>query len=69
MMQYICYTDYVLNSIQEMLHLQKEKRIKSIEGMKYQRYIEGEKNLSILMTQYAKNLSKLYVIVSRKYQS
>ena len=28
MMQYICYTDYVLNSIQEMLHLQKEKRIK-----------------------------------------
>ena len=44
MMQYIYYTDYVLNSIQEMLHLQKEKSIKNIEGMKYQRYIEGEKN-------------------------
>ena len=68
MARYIYYTDYVLNQIQGILHLQKEKKIKNIEGMQYQRYIEGERELSVLMTQYAKNLSRLYVVVSRKYQ-
>ena len=68
MEQYIYYTDHVLNQIQEMLHLKKEKRIKNIEGMKYQRYIEGRPDLSALMTQYARNLSRLYVIVLRRYR-
>ncbi len=68
MARYIYYTDYVLNQIQGMLHLQKEKKIKNIEGMQYQRYIEGERELSVLMTQYAKNLSRLYVVVSKRYQ-
>lgn len=68
MEQYIYYTDHVLNQIQEMLHLKKEKRIKNIEGMKYQRYIEGRPELSALMTQYARNLSRLYVIVLRRYR-
>ena len=66
MEQYISYTDYVLNQIQEMLHLKKEKKLKNIEGMKYQRYIEGEPELSSLMTQYARNLSRLYVLVLRR---
>lgn len=66
MEQYISYTDYVLNQIQEMLHLKKEKKLKNIEGMKYQRYIEGEPELSSLMTQYARNLSRLYVLALRR---
>ena len=68
MEQYIYYSDHVLNQIQEMLHLKKEKRIKNIVGMKYQRYIEGRLELSALMTQYARNLSRLYVIVLRRYR-
>lgn len=68
MERYIYYTDYVLNLIQEMLHLKKEKRIKNISGMQYQRYIEGEPELSRLMDEYARNLSSLYVLVLQKYQ-
>lgn len=51
-----------------MLHLKKEKRIKKISGMQYQRYIEGEPELSRLMDEYARNLSSLYVLVLQKYQ-
>lgn len=69
MEQYIYYTDYVLNQIQEMLHLKKEKKLKNIEGMKYQRYIDGEPGLSTLMTQYARNLSRLYILVLRRYRA
>ena len=69
MEQYIYYTDYVLNQIQEMLHLKKEKKLKNIEGMKYQHYIDGEPGLSTLMTQYARNLSRLYILVLRRYRA
>ena len=69
MEQYILYTDYVLKQIQEMLHLKKEKKLKNIEEMKYQRYIEGEPELSSLMTQYARNLSRLYVLVLRRVRN
>lgn len=68
MESYIIYTDYVLNQIQETLHLKKEKKMKKIGSLKYQRYIEGEKELSELMTQYARNLSRLYVLVLRHYR-
>lgn len=68
MEQYISYNDYVLNQIQEIQHLKKEKKLKNIEGMKYQRYIEGEPELSVLMTQYARNLSRLYILVLRRYR-
>lgn len=68
MVRYIYYTDYILNQIQEMLHLKKEKHGKNIEGMKYQRFIEGEPELSQVMIQYARNLSRLYVHVLRKYR-
>lgn len=47
---------------------EKEKRIKNISGMQYQRYIEGEPELSRLMDEYARNLSSLYVLVLQKYQ-
>lgn len=66
MEQYILYTDYVLNLIQEMMHLKKEKKLKNIEGLKYQRHIEREPELSLLMTQYARNLSRLYVLVLKR---
>lgn len=66
MERYILYTDYVLNQIQEMLHLKKEMKLKNIEGEKYQRYIDGEPELSSLMIQYARNLSRLYVLVLRR---
>lgn len=60
---YIAYTDYVLNEIQQMLHLKIEPEIREIEGMNYKQKIEGEPELSLLMTQYAKNLSRLYKLV------
>lgn len=68
MERYIYYTDYVLNQIQEMMHLKKEKRLRNISGMQFQRYIEGEPQLSLLMTQYSRNLSRLYVLVAGRYQ-
>ena len=49
-----------------MLHLKKEKKLKNIEGLKYQRNVEAEPELSSLMTQYARNLSRLYVLVLRR---
>lgn len=61
--RYISYTDYVLNLIQEMLHLKKEKKMKNINGVKYQRYIKDEPELSRLMNEYAHNLSGLYALV------
>ena len=67
--RYIYYADYVLNQIQEMMHLKKEKHLKSVEGMQYQRYIEGEPKFSELMTLYAHNLSRLYARVLKKYQN
>lgn len=66
--RYIYYTDFILNQIQEMLHLKKEKYLKNVEGMKYQRYVEGEPKFSQLMTLYAHNLSRLYVCVLQKIQ-
>lgn len=68
MCRYIDYTDEILDQIQSILHLKKEKRSTDLEGKRYQRYIEGERELSMLMTRYGKNLSRLYVVVSRKYQ-
>ena len=67
--RYIYYADYVLNQIQEMMHLKKEKHLKSVEGMQYQRYIEGEPKFSELMALYAHNLSRLYARVLKKYQN
>lgn len=68
MESYIYYTDYVLNQIQEMLQLKKEKKSGSIEGIRYKRYIEEEPELSLLMLQYARNLSRLYTFVLLREQ-
>lgn len=65
--EYISYTDFVLNQIQEMLQLRKERKVGDIQGMNYKRYVEGEPQLSDLMVRYAKNLSKMYGIVCRRY--
>lgn len=68
-LRYIYYTDHILDQIQEMLHLRREKYQENIEGMQYQRYVEGEPKLSQLMTLYAHNLSRLYAVVSKKIQT
>lgn len=65
--EYISYTDFVLNQIQEMLQLRKERKVADIQGMNYKRYVEEEPQLSDLMIRYAKNLSKMYGIVCRCY--
>ena len=65
-LRYIYYTDHILDQIQEMLHLRREKYQENIEGMQYQRYVEGEPKLSQLMTLYAHNL---YAVVSKKIQT
>ena len=64
---YIDYTDYVLNLILEMLQFRKEKEIHEIEGIQYQRIIEGEPFLSELMILYSKNVSKLYQLVYLRF--
>lgn len=65
---YIVYTDYVLNQIQQMLKLRSELDIREIEGLNYKKEIESEPELSLLMKQYAKNLSKLYQMVCIRMQ-
>ena len=66
MEQYIYCSDYILNQIQDMMQLKKEKKLHGINIMKYSRHIEKEPELSRLMTQYAQNLSELYLHVLRK---
>ena len=65
MENYISYTDYVLNQIQQLLHIRQERHIKKIKEMHYQRWVDNDSELSYLMTRYAKNLSSLYRMVSR----
>ena len=65
MENYISYTDYVLNQIQQLLHIRQEKHVKKIKEMHYQRWVDNDSELSYLMTRYAKNLSSLYRMVSR----
>lgn len=63
---YILYTDYVLNQVQQMLDIKTEKNIPQIKGEKYQRTIKGEPQLSFLMMRYSRNLSSLYQEVCKK---
>lgn len=60
---YISFTDYVLNEVQQMLHLKTESNIRQIKEMNYKKGIKGERELSFMMGQYAKNLSRLYGMV------
>ena len=53
----------MLNQIQSMLHLKKERKTKDIQGMRYHRCIEKEPELSALMLRYGKNLSLIYKLV------
>lgn len=66
---YIVGSDYVLNHIQDMLNLKKEKIGKNIEETNYCRTLDNEIELSNLMYGYGKELSKLYLIVCQKYLS
>ena len=60
---YISFTDYVLNEVQQMLDLKTESNIREIKEMNYKKEIKGEPELSFMMNQYAKNLSRLYRMV------
>lgn len=62
---YILYTDYILNQVQQMLNMKTEKNIPLLKGRKYQRMIENEPQISFLMTRYSHNLSSLYQIVCK----
>lgn len=57
---YILYADYVLNQVQQMLHMKPEKYVALKAGIPYQRSMVQEPQLSLLMTRYSKNLSALY---------
>ena len=46
-----------------MLHLKTEANIRQIKEMNYKKGIKGERELSFMMGQYAKNLSRLYGMV------
>lgn len=60
---YVSFTDYVLNEVQQMLNLKTEPNIRTIKEMNYKKQIKGELELSFMMSQYAKNLSRLYGMV------
>lgn len=62
---YIMYTDYILNQVQQMLAMKPEKSMVPMKEVPYQRFIEHEPQLSLLMTRYSENLSRLYRIVCR----
>lgn len=62
---YILYTDYVLNQIQQMLDMKADRDAPQIKEIRYQRKMENEPQLSLLMTRYSKNLSHLYQTVCR----
>lgn len=62
---YILYTDYILNQVQQMLNMKTEKNMPVIKEEKYQRIIENEPQISFLMTRYSKNLSSLYQTVCK----
>lgn len=66
---YIAGSDYVLNHIQDMLNLKKERIGKNIDEIDYRRTLDSEIQLSDLMYGYGKDLSKLYLIVCQKYLS
>ena len=60
---YIAFTDYVLNQAQQRLRLRPEKNIRQIRDLSYHRWIEREPELSYLMIQYGKNVSRVYRLV------
>ena len=47
MENYISYTDYVLNQIQQLLHIRQEKHVKKIKEMHYQRWWTTTRNFPI----------------------
>lgn len=57
---YIVFTDYVLNQVQQKLRLRPEKHTQEIRELSYHRSIAHEPELSYLMMQYAKNVSRMY---------
>ena len=60
---YIAFTDYVLNQAQQRLRLRPEKNICQIRDLSYHRWIERAPELSYLMIQYGKNVSRVYRLV------
>lgn len=46
-----------------MLHLKTESNIREIKEMNYKKEIKSERELSFMMGQYAKDLSRLYGMV------
>lgn len=59
---YISSTDQVLNEVKKTLDLKIESNFREIKEIEYEKKIEGEPELSFILSQYAKNLSNLYSI-------
>ena len=59
---YISSTDQVLNEVKKTLDLKIESNFREIKEIEYEKKIEGEPELSFILTQYAKSLSNLYSI-------
>lgn len=60
---YIMYTDYILNQVQQMLAIKPGKSMVPMKEVPYQRFIDQEPQISLLMTRYSENLSRLYRMV------
>lgn len=59
---YIASTDQVLNEVRKTLNTKIDINFREIKEIQYDKKIEGEPELSFILTQYAKNLSHLYTI-------
>lgn len=65
MENYLVYTDYILNDIQQMMHMKPEQLIQKKEPVlgRYKRTMEGIPWLSLLMERYGRHVSRLYQTV------
>lgn len=60
---YIDYSAYILDQVCQRLQVRRKKPVSSVPDARYYRAVPGEQELSYLMTEYAKNLSRLYRLV------
>ena len=65
MENYLVYTDYILNEIQQMMHMKPERALRQKEPVlgRYKRTMEDFPRLSLLMERYGRRISRLYQVV------
>ena len=65
---YVFYADYVLTQVQKLLNMKTENKLEGKIGIRLERSVEGDPELSALLTRYAKDVSLLFRTVC-KYRS